>query len=419
MNRFFFIVLTLWSLNVFGQTHRTAFKVIYDLIEQKNFFKAKGIYDLKKTELSAIDQKVVTAFLDNAFNRLEESNKNITQIIKTENKLSDSLILELYKVKEDNSVKLFDYKAAKNTLQYIFKNYNKLLSEKDKDDMENDLKIWTALEPEAKQHVSIKEMNRLSMTKDKAGLNNLKVSAGKDTVNFIFDTGANLSTVSATVAKKLNMKIIPVNIDVGTITGEDVLAQLAVCPLLKLGNIEIHNAIFLVMENKELHFAEIDYQINGILGFPVIEALHEIQITQDGYFIVPIEETKIKHSSNMAMDGLTPLIYIDGKHFSFDTGANNSILYHSYYVDNQVRIDSSYKPTKVGFAGAGSKREFDGYIISQDFNILDKNITLKDIRLLKEKVKSSETVYGNIGLDLIRSFNKMTLNFNHMFIKFD
>jgi hypothetical protein len=44
--------LTLLSLNVWGQTKNTAFIQIYDLIEQKNFFKAKEIYDLQKKDLS-------------------------------------------------------------------------------------------------------------------------------------------------------------------------------------------------------------------------------------------------------------------------------------------------------------------------------------------------------------------------------
>lgn len=412
-------LLTLLSLNIFGQTQNTAFVQIYDLIEQKNFFKAEEIYNLKRKDLSTTYLKFIEVFLDNAFNRLEESNNKIAHLIKTENNLSDSLILELYQTKVDNSVKLFDYKEAKNTLNTIFASYKNLLSEDDKNWMENNLKMWTALEYEPKQRVIIKETNRLKMIKDKAGLNNLRISTEKDTVNFIFDTGANLSTTSETTAKKLRMKIIPVDIEVGAITGEKVPAQLAVCPVLKLGNIEIQNTIFLVLEDKGLSFPQIDYQIYGILGFPVIEALREIQITQDDYFIVPREKTKIKHQPNMAMNGLTPLIYIDGRHFTFDTGADATMLYHSYYIENQNEIDSNYQPAKISFGGAGGKKEFDGYIICQNFNVLDKEITLKNIHLLKEKIKNNETVYGNIGQDLIKQFNKMTLNFDYMFIKFD
>ncbi len=411
--------LTLLSLNVWGQTKNTAFIQIYDLIEQKNFFKAKEIYDLQKKDLSDTHQKFVEAFLDNAFNRLDESNNHINQLIKAESNLPDSLILELYKIKEDNYVKLFDYKEAKNALTTILKDYKDLLSENEINGIENSLKIWSALENEPKQKTFIQDAVRLKIEKDKVGLNNLKVSKGKDSLSFIFDTGANLSTVSKSTAQQFGMKIIPVDIKVGTITGEKVPAQIAVCPEFKLDNIEILNSIFLVLDDNALAFPQIDYQIYGVLGFPVIEALREIQITRDGYFIVPKEETKNSFESNMAMDGLTPLIYINQRHFTFDTGADRTLFYHSYYIENQKEINKNYTSEKISFGGAAGRKEFDGYVISVNINILDKEITLKDIQLLKEKIKDNETVYGNIGQDLIKQFHKMTMNFDRMFIKFD
>lgn len=241
----------------------------------------------------------------------------------------------------------------------------------------------------------------------------------KDTTNFIFDTGANLSTVPQSTAKSLGMEILPADLEVGTITGAKVPAQLAVCPEMNLGNIKIHNAVFLVLNDSALSFPQIGYKIYGVLGFPVMEALREIQITRDDWFIVPEEQTRIEHPSNMAMNGLTPLIYIDGKHYSFDTGADNTQLYYSYYLEHQSEIKENYEPERIRFGGAGGGRVFDGYIVSQTFDILGREVTLNDIQLLKEKVKETETVYGNIGQDLIRQFDKMTINFPRMFIKFD
>lgn len=65
------------------------------------------------------------------------------------------------------------------------------------------------------------------------------------------------------------------------------------------------------------------------------------------------------------------------------------------------------------------KAEIGGYVVTSNFNIIDKEITLNDILLLKEKIKDNETVYGNIGQDLIQQFHKMTINFEQMFIKFE
>jgi predicted aspartyl protease len=414
-----FCLVSLLVISSFGQDGETKFAQIYDLIERDNYFMAKEIYDLQKDDLPKTYQLVTEVFLDNAFNRLAESDNKISSLVNSENNLPDSLILKLYQVKVDNAIKLFDYKEAKKSLEFILRNFRTQLADHQKAEFENSLKIWKALENEPGQKVSINETNRMKMGKDRAGFNNLEIFNDLDTTNFIFDTGANLSTVPESTAKSMGMKILSADLEVGTITGAKVPAKLAVCPEINLGNIEIQNAVFLVLNDSALSFPQIGYKIYGVLGFPVMEALREIQITRDGWFIVPEEQTRIDQPSNMAMNGLTPLIYIDGKHYSFDTGADNTQLYQLYYLENKSEIDENNEPARIRFGGAGGERVFDGFIISPTFDILGRDVTLNDIHLLKEKVKETETVYGNIGQDLIRQFNKMTINFSRMFIKFD
>ena len=297
--------------------------------------------------------------------------------------------------------------------------YKEFLTDESVLDFENVLKIWTALENTTPQKIDIQGESIIKMEKDLAGLNNLKVSRDKDSLDFIFDTGANLSTTTQSVAKQLRMKIIPVDIEVNTITGAKVQAQLAVCDRLTMGHIEMHNVVFLVLPDEGLSFPQINYQIYGILGFPVIEALKEIRITQDGNFIVPEIESTLTENSNMAMDGLTPLIYIDKKHFTFDTGANKTILYNTFYLENKNEIEINYPLKKINFSGANGMAEFDGFEISQTFTIGKKEVSLDNINLLTKKISESETVYGNIGQDIIQQFDTMILNFNQMFIRFE
>lgn len=420
------LIITLFALFVnviaFGQTKNEKFNEVYKLIEQKNFFKASELYKVNEKYLSPEYRGFIKAFLDNAFGNLKASDQNITKILHQSKDIPDSLKFKLYNVKEDNAVKSYNYREAKNAVDMLLTKYNRFLTKDEIDDHQNSLKIWTALENEPKQVVVINGDTRLKMVKDKAGLNNLRIKGETDTLNFIFDTGANLSTISQSAAKKFNMKLISSDIEVGTITGLKVRAQLAVCNKMTIGNIEIQNAIFLVLDDKELTFAEINYRIFGVIGFPIIEAMKEIQITQNGYFIVPKNETIIKYPSNMAMNDLTPLIYIDGKHFTFDTGADRTILYETFYRANKTEIDSKYKLDSLSFGGAGGHKKFEGFIINQAFTIMGKTITLSGIDLLKEKKDKKdkeEGVYGNIGQDLIKQFNKMTLNFDKMFIKFD
>lgn len=411
-------VMILLSAMSYGQAHSSAFENLYTQIKKKNFFKAREIFAATHKKLPAEYQYFTEAVLDNAFNKPEESNLKIEKLETGKAGLPDSLMLTIWRLKEDNCMKQYDYAGAKKAANATLDKYAHLLTEEEKDDVKNTLKIWTALENIPQQKVSINGDTRLKMEKDVAGLKNLKINVGEHSMNFIFDTGANISTISASAAQRLKLEIIPADIDVDAITGKSVKASLAVCKKMVLGNIVVENAVFLVFGDDALSFPQINYQINGILGFPVIEALKEVQLTQDDYFIVPDKETAINSSSNMAIDGLSPLIFIDGKHFSFDTGADHTILYAPFYLENKKNIDAKYQLTKIGMGGAGGKIEHDGFKIDHTFHILGKPIVLKDISVLKTKI-NKETVYGNIGQDVIKQFKKMTLNFDHMFIKFD
>ncbi|WBV58133.1 retropepsin-like aspartic protease [Chryseobacterium daecheongense] len=403
----------------FSQTHNSEFNSLYAQIQKKNFFSAREIFTTARKKLPVEYQYFTEAILNNAFNKPRESNLKILKLeeLKTIT-LPDSLLLKISHLKEDNSMKQYDYAGAKTAVQNTLKKYDQILTEEERSDLKNNLKIWTALEKEPRQKVTMKGSTNMKMEKDVANLKNLKVQIGDDFMNFIFDTGANISTISESAAKRLKMRIIPAGIDVDAITGISVKADLAVCEKFKLGNVIIENAVFLVFADTALSFPQIKYQINGILGFPVIEALREVQLTQDDYFIVPEAETKISSPSNMAIDGLSPLIFIDEKHYSFDTGADQTMLYAPFYQENKKEIDEHYKVSKIGMGGAGGKAEYDGFKINHTFHILGKEIELRDIRLLKDKI-NKETVYGNIGQDVIRKFNKMTMNFDQMFIKFD
>lgn len=388
-------------------------------VDQKNFFKAGELFEQHQHYLSKQDQLYISLILENAFNKNELSNQLANQLLSSHSELPDSIALRIYRIQSDNYIKLFNYRKAAETIQIILNSYSHILPAKETNDFLNVLKIWEALKDVTPQEVMVPATVRLKMYADKAGLKNLSISNGNDTIGFIFDTGANISTIIESTAQRLKMVDIPSEIEVGTITGQKVKASLAVAPSLKMGDVEIKNAVFLVLPDSALSFPQIDYTIKGILGFPVISAFREIQITSDNEFIIPEKETITGFPPNLALDGLQPVIYMNGFHFTFDTGASESMLYQNFYQHIKNEVIDNYPEARFRFGGAGGVKEFSGYSISYEFEILDKKAKLENLKLLKEKIKEDEKVYGNIGQDLITQFQKMTLNFERMFIKFD
>lgn len=413
-------ILTLFisGPHCFGQSSTTFFTGIYQMLQQNSFIKAKMLYLTHKKKLPDGYQYYVEATLDNAFNQLQQSENAISKALRSKQRLPDSLMIHLWEIRKDNAIKLYDYKEAAASTTRLLKSYSGLLNENQKKELANDLKLWSKLANVPAQKILIRDSTVLKISRDKAGLKNLKVASGKDSVDFIFDTGANISTIAQSTASKMGMKIIPANIKVGSITGRDVSADLAWCEHLNIGNMEIQNAVFLVFDDTDLAFPQIGYQINGILGFPVIEAMKEITLTRDGYFKVPKKRDTSTFETNMAMNKLIPLIFIEGDAYTFDTGADQTILYKPFFVKNQTDIERQYSPTEISFGGAGGGQKFNGYKINTSFSIAGQKVLLNGVSLLTDEISKDPGIYGNIGQDVIGQFKAITINFDRMNITF-
>jgi hypothetical protein len=394
-----------------------AFHTILVQIRMDDFFSVRDNYAANRKQLSRNERLFTEAFLDNAFNRLKESEQKTVRLLNTKNTFADTLQLALLELQEDNLVKLFRYGEAAELTKNILHNFGDQLNEKDRADYENNLKLWSALASVPPQTVQLHAGSQL-MVKDKAGLNTLQVSANNQTMPFIFDTGANFSTVPESTARQLGMRRLEGSIELGAITGGTTQAQLAVADTFLLGDIVFRNVIFLVIPDENLSFPSIDYRIYGIIGYPVIAALNEIRIGQDGTFTIPEQQTAFTSASNMAMKQLIPIIRIDNRHYTFDSGANQTILYSAYYQSEKARIDSLYQPEVISFGGAAGSDTFEGFYAEVSFHVSGKTILLHQTPVLKTPIKDDETVFGNIGQDVIQQFPLMILNFDQMHLEF-
>lgn len=394
-----------------------AFTSIKKILAEKDFFSAREYFD-EKPELFSVNEKlIVKAYLENAFNDPGASNMYCKKIANFSS-LPDSLQLDLLRLRQENHGRLFEYDQAYEVTRQILDRYKGGMKPEEIADYENMQVIWKALSGQPKQIVKIKGTAKIKMSRDKAKLANLAVESVGNTIDFIFDTGANLSTVTRTTAEKFGMQILEGQIEVGAITGVKVMAVLAVCPEFHIGSITVKNAVFIVFPGDALSFPQIDYQINGIIGFPVIEALNEIQITQSDEFIVPENPTH-SNARNMALDFLTPLIRINGEHYTFDTGATSTALYSKYFAKHKDAIEKDNSLADIKLGGAGGVLEKKAYKIDFTAAIDKTEVVLKGVEVYTEKLDENENEYGNIGQDLVRQFQKMTINFDEMFIRFD
>lgn len=292
-------------------------------------------------------------------------------------------------------------------------------------DLANSAALFAALRDTPAQTVAFTSDVDVPLTRDRANLMNIPVSAAGKEERFVFDTGANLSTIGETLARGLGFQIVDTRISVGTATGAQAAARLAVAPEFRIGGATLRNVVFLVLPDSALSFPQIGYEIRGIVGHPVIAALGEITLTRDGHLRAAARPsaTAANGDQNLCLDGLDNLVRgrvgAQTVLLGLDTGARNTTLFPPYYRQNQAAVDSGRAAT-IRIGGAAGMRNLNvRYIGPVAFSVGGATATLAQVTVAMEPSgQRSDYAAGDIGQDVIASFAEMTLDYRAMQLRF-
>ncbi len=421
-----FILILLLStcfLTSKGQNQTQLIEHLNSKLNQKEYFSLRRLYNANANRLSSNHALYYSAYIDAAFNNQEESNKKILEILKLPpTTVSRTLLGEMLTLKLQNHIHLSQYKEAWQTSMFVRTTYKSEIDSFSLLQLENSEKIWLSLLNEAKQKVHKESDSEIPITVDEVGLMQIPVCINNNDTHFIFDTGAAFSFVQRSVALELGFEIKELGVEILSITGNEVKADIAIANTLKIGNALFENVVFMVLDDTDLNFREKNYNAKGIIGYPVIRDLEEIHVYPKDKIFIPKKQQSF-NAYNFALNGLSPTIEVwennTSMSFQFDTGANLSHLSHNYYLANKSSIDKKYKLSAFNASGAGGAKNVEAFNIKKiKLQAGNGSVKLKNIPLIMEKNRLTDSLYGNLGQDFIGSFNKYVINFKGSTIMF-
>lgn len=412
----FFILIASTQMPAFAQVSS-----LESLYKNKQYFELRDELAKREKENSPA-LLFYRGIVANRFNQLQKSDEFLQKYLESGEAANRQ---DAYETLADNYTRTFDYGKAADVYKLILDRFKDKIDAEKKKDYENSFGLWDALRNSPKQEVTFDNDLSVQGTRDQADLLNLPVEINDQKMDFVFDTGANLSTMTISTANKLGLKIIESSVSVNSSSDIKVNSKLAVVPSLKLGSTTIRNVVFLVFEDKALFFPQIKYQINGIIGFPVMESLGNITITRKDAVSAKAQNTETKGESNMCLEELKPLVAgtINNQKliFTFDSGAVTSTFYPKFFEANRRQILRLAKPKKIKLGGAGGFKEVIAYFLNDlNLTIAGKTAKFAKAEIITEAVNDeSRNFYGNLGQDLIKQFQRMTLDFRAMKLVFE
>ena len=350
-----------------------------------------------------------------AFNQPVAANQAIDKLLK--DNVDTPLTPRLLDLRLDNDRSLGDYPAALDTARTLVDIYERGDDDAKLADLQNTVKLVGTLSDVPKPVVLRQGPSRIAMQQaGKLGYC-IPVVIGGARGCYILDSGANYSVLVRSEAERLGLEIRKAGIVVGSATGASVKADLAVAPVLKLGNLEYHDVVFLVMPDSAFTFK--DLRIPGILGFQVFAGMGAVTV-QRGHVLQVPEQVPDERVENIALDGRDLLVRISlgGRDLlcRLDTGADHTEFYKPYYALAQAELVNQGPPRQLHRGGAGGLRGFTGYKLKDvTFSVAGRTLTLHNVDVHSADLDpKGDYLYCNLGLDALEQFRSYTINLQAM-----
>lgn len=266
--------------------------------------------------------------------------------------------------------------------------------------------------------VAARAATPLATERDAAGLLRGTTSINGIAQSGVLDTGANLSTVSASAAARLHLRMLDGSASVGSATRDAVPVRIGVADEMRLAGFTFRNVPFLVLDDAALRIPLAGgYSIDAIIGFPIFREMGSITFAEGRF--TPGLPADAARSSPLRMHDSDLFVALrvgpDPVALQLDTGAGATSLSAEFAHDHPTLVARlPQSDQRVAGAGGASAQRV-AYWGDVPVGIGGSIVRLDRIPiLLGNPGDADRKTYGTIGQDLLRRFASYTVDFRAM-----
>lgn len=121
-----------------------------------------------------------------------------------------------------------------------------------------------------------------------------------------FDTGADLSVLSESEAKRFGLQIHSASVQVGDVNGTQVPTRIAVADEFSIGSIPVKHVAFLIFPDNQPPFDQQAPGSRGLIGLPVLLAFRTFAWGADKGFEIGSAPAQRTQHADLCFDGKPP-----------------------------------------------------------------------------------------------------------------
>lgn len=236
---------------------------------------------------------------------------------------------------------------------------------------------------------------------------------------YFFDTGAWVSCMSESEARRLSLKVRDTSGKLGQSAGSQIGFRTAVAENVVIGNTHFQDVSFAVFPDSQEPWSHLPHGRRGIIGIPLLVGLNTLRWEAAG--ILDVGETYApfdEKTSNLAFDNDHLVISASAQgrdiRATVDTGAVNTDLYQPFADTFRDLLNRSGKKGFTTVRGVGHAEKFPSITLPQvQIGIGDSNLVLTPAHVLLKSI-GPKCCVGNFGMDLFKQTGGMTIDFNAM-----
>jgi predicted aspartyl protease len=392
--------LCIFSLISLAEPHESA--NLKSLYESRRWFELRDAV-AKQPTVPLFYQGAVAC----AFNDLRDCERKMAAVIKSRPGSDDAI--EAHRLLAAAYFRQGKYRKALVQVDDV------LAIRPDDPDLRNDRPLLAALHDFPDQRVIRRHHTTLEL--QDAGL---PISLNGVQGAYWFDTGADLSALSESDARRFGLRILTAHFKEGDVAGNEIDSRIAVADEISIGSFRVRHVAFLIFSDAQPPFNELPAGSRGLIGLPVLLAMQEFVWRADKKFeIASRASPRDLPRANLCFNEHNPVLQIQYEQrnvsFALDTGATNTDLYPSFAARFPDLIRTGTKES-YKTEGVGGAKTLDAVTIpSVQLSITGVRLTLSPAHLLMtHTTEASKFFDGNLGIDLLQQAHRATFDFRAM-----